>query len=32
MIDEVVPRGELKSRIELLLGYLTPRPSAGGDR
>ena len=32
MVDEVVPRRELKDRIELLLGYFSPRASAGGER
>jgi len=32
MIDEVVSRGELKDRIELLLGYLSPRPARSGER
>ena len=30
MIDEVVPRGEIKDRIALLLEYLRPRVSKGG--
>ncbi|PKQ15643.1 MAG: acetyl-CoA carboxylase carboxyl transferase subunit beta [Actinobacteria bacterium HGW-Actinobacteria-7] len=30
LIDEVVPRGELRSRLALLLNYLTPRVSDGG--
>ena len=30
MIDEVVVRGELKDRIELLLDYLQPRSAKGG--
>ncbi len=29
LIDEVVPRGQLKARIALLLGYLTPCVRAG---
>ncbi len=32
MVDEVVARSELKDRIELLLGYLTPRASRAGER
>ena len=30
MIDEVVPRGELKERVALLLEYLQPRSAKGG--
>jgi hypothetical protein len=29
MIDEIVPRGELKDRIALVLGYLQPAEKAG---
>jgi acetyl-CoA carboxylase carboxyl transferase subunit beta len=32
LIDEVVARGELTDHIALLLNYLTPRVSAGGER
>jgi len=32
MIDEVVPRGELKEHVGTLLGYLAPRSAAGGER
>jgi acetyl-CoA carboxylase carboxyl transferase subunit beta len=32
LIDEVVPRGELKAHVAMLLSYLTPRTSAAGER
>lgn len=32
LIDEVVPRGELKAHVAMLLGYLTPRANSAGER